>query len=472
MPSISALCLLAFLFSYSLKAQINPGHGPKIENSFDAASGDPAASYRDHPDLAMAACSGCGKNGQVMVATGQDVTVYDLSGVVLKTQTMSDFMTNAGVAPGQVNDPRGVYDVFIERWIVVCSCATDYLMVSGSADATGPWKGVAISGASGDLTMFPGFDKNGVYISEFQPKLNSRVIALPGVDVAWTGTRNISLAHEAIFTDRPFEMRPAIDLDNKKKATGPEFLIGRTGPPQNGTNVTMDLLVDRITWRGSQAALEAQPAIPTGFLYNTPVPSPQPSGADVRGNESHRVFGVAARNGHLNLVVSSGPCQSDCGAQGADTNNIVYWFDIGTKTMTISQKAKTSDPSLSFLFPTIAMDGRGNVGIGATGISRSQYPSIYLFTHLSGDAPGKINGPFLAQAGSESYSCGKGPRPLPSNIVGWGTYSATVQDASDAMKLWTVQEYAGSRMPCIWKTRVIGFRLNAKSTSQVHRPSR
>jgi hypothetical protein len=146
---------------------------------------------------------------------------------------------------------------------------------------------------------------------------------------------------------------------------------------------------------------------------------------------------------------------------------LFYWFDISSSAMTVNQKIKVSDSSLSFLFPTLATDARGDVGIGVTGISKSQYPSIYLFTHLVGDPPGKIHGPFLAHAGTYGYSCGKG-RPLPANVVGWGTYSATVQDASDPMKLWTVHQYAGSPTPCVWKTRVIGFNLGAGT----HRPRR
>ncbi len=468
----ASVVLCAFLsiglIPHGLIARKTPGHSPKIENSFDASSGDAAASYRDHPDLAMAACSGCGTNGQVMVATGMDVTIYNLSGAVLKTQRIIDFMTNAGVTPGRINDPRGAYDPFIERWILVCSCAADFLLVSGSKDATGPWKGIAVSEASGDLTMFPGFDKNGVYISEYQPKLSSRVIALPGADVAWTGGGNISLAHEAIFADRPYEMRPAIDPNPKKKPTDPEYLIARTGPPQNATNFPMELLVDRTTWSGGKATIDGQVTIPTGFLYNTPIAASQPAGPAIRGAESHRVFGVAAHNGHLYLVGSSGPCKSDCGAQGADSNNLFYWFDVSTRTMTLTQKAKIADPSLSFLFPTIATDGRGNVGIGVTGISRSQHPSVYLLTHLADDPLGKMNGPFLAYAGTEGYSCGK--NPAQTGVVGWGTYSATVRDASDPMKLWTVHQYAGSPTPCVWKTRVIGFRLAPGSASKSGNP--
>jgi len=464
---------------------LEPQHSPvsqaKVFASFPAVAGDPAMSYKDHPDMALAACSGCGAVGQVLVATGQDVSVYDISGKLLKTQSTEAFIRAAGIdvdawksrpalppqAAGKVNDPRATYDPFIGRWILACSCSGDFLMVSGSKDATGAWKGVALTDSAGDLTMFPGWDKNGVYISEFQLKLNSQVIALPAADVAWKGDRGISLAHKAMFGDRPYEMRPAVDPNPKKKATDPEYLVARSGPPQNGTNIAMGLLVDQIRWSGRQAEMVGPASIPTGFLYNTPIPMPQPLGLPIRGNESHRVFSVSAYGGNLYLVEASGPCTSDCGIQGADTNNLFYWFNIDAATLTLREKVKVSDPKLSLLFPTMALDGRGNAGIGVTGGAISQHPSIYLFTHLATDTPGKIDGPFLAHNGTEVYSCNKGPDP---RTVGWGTYSATVQDGSDSKKLWTLQEYAGSATPCEWTTMVVGFQVQPRGTDRSNSP--
>jgi hypothetical protein len=448
---------------------------PKIFSSFDAVSGNPAMSYKDHPDMALAACSGCGATGQVLVATGQDIAIYDTSGKLLKMQSTENFIKAAGIdfdawksrpalplqAAGKVNDPRATYDPSIGRWIVVCSCSGDFLIVSGSKDATGAWKGVALTDSAGDLTMFPGWDKNGVYIAEFQLKLNSQVIALPAADVAWEGRGNISLAHKAVFNDRPYEMRPAVDPNAEKKPGDPEYLIARSGPPQTAMNVAMDLLVDRITWSDKKATISGPTSISTGFLYNTPIPMPQPSGPPVRGNESHRVFSVSAHGGHLYLVEASGPCASDCGTQGQDSNNLFYWFDIDAKTMTLKRKTKVSDATLSLLFPTMALDGRGNAGIGVTGGSSSEHPSIYLFMHLASDSAGKINGPFPAHRGTDAYTCDKGRDPA---TVGWGTYSATVQDGSDPMKLWTLQEYAGSANPCVWKTRVVGFHVQSEGT--------
>src|SRR5262249_4361470 len=142
----------------------------------------------------------------------------------------------------------------------------------------------------------------------------------------------------------------------KKKPTDPEYLVSRSGPPQNAENFAMDLMVDRITWSGTKATIEGPTSIPTNFLYNTPIAVPQPSGVPLRGNESHRVFSVAAYGGHLNVIEAAGPCTHDCGAQGQDANNLFYWFVIDTRSMKLSQRTKVSDPKLSLLFPTMALD--------------------------------------------------------------------------------------------------------------------
>jgi len=146
----------------------------------DTGSGNPPA-YKDHPDVAVAA------NGtQVVETTGQNVNVYDYSGRLLKSTATPNFVSSAAGNVGRVNDPRLVYDPFISRWLLVCSCSANYLIVSATSDATGAWKGVPLSGDSGDLAMRVGFDKNGVYVVQTDTApITSKLFALPNNDVAW-----------------------------------------------------------------------------------------------------------------------------------------------------------------------------------------------------------------------------------------------------------------------------------------------
>lgn len=432
----------------------------------DACTGG-SLCYRDHPDPSLAA------NGyQYVEVTGKGVNVYDYSGTLLKSTAMGSFITNAGLRAGQIHDPRVIYDSFINRFIVVCSCMTDMIIVSQSSDGTGVFKGVALTSSIGDLTMFPGFDINQVCISEYDSVHGSaQYICLPNSDVAWTGSDNVSLGHEGLFTGQPFESRPTIDLSTTKAPTAPLYFVARDGPPQNGSNVSFNLLLTSVSWSGKTASVSGVTTMPSGFLYNTPINPSQPSspppsvnGAEshlgkgterhlVKATESHRFFSAMMHGAHLYAAMPSGPCRSGCGKQGADSHNLFFWFDINTANSTIAQSAKVSDSSIDFIFPSLALDSNGNMGIVATGVSATQFASLYGFYHLASDSAGVIHGPNLMTPGTASYNCNS------SSPVGWGTYSSTVPDMGDSGKLVFVGQYANSSTNCSWATRIIQFRL-------------
>ena len=420
--------------------------GPTVLRAFDGETGQPGA-YKDHPDMGIAA-----NGAQVVEVTGQSFTVFDYGGHALAKTSMTSFLTSAGVTPGTINDPRVMYDPFISRFVVVCSCANDFVVVSGSNDATGAWKGVALGVGAGDLTMFPGFDKNGVYVAEYGGSASSYdVVALPSADVAWT-SGNVSLAHANVFTNFPYETRPAEDRNPNKQPNDPAYFIARNGPPQNGTNVALSVLVDSLTWSGSTATKGTQHALPTGWLYNTPVAASQPTSPMLRATESHRIMSAEIDGTHLYAVLGSGPCTSNCGAQGADAHQMFFWFDVDTSSMTLAQTGKVASASEDFLFPSLSVDTSGNVGIVATATSLAEDPSIVLFAHHASDPPGVVGARVVAIAGTHSYSCNA------TDPVGWGDYSTTVRDALDPTALWSVEEYAASGTPCAWQTRLIEFR--------------
>src|SRR5215831_11924756 len=91
------------VFTLRPQPEVQVVNGWHVLASFDAISGDRTASYKDHPDLALAACSNCGRGGQVLVVTGQDMAVFDLHGTLLKQQPTKAFVAAAGVIAGTVN---------------------------------------------------------------------------------------------------------------------------------------------------------------------------------------------------------------------------------------------------------------------------------------------------------------------------------------------------------------------------------
>ncbi|HKR83852.1 MAG TPA: hypothetical protein VJS37_06720 [Terriglobales bacterium] len=431
----------------------NPGPGGNgvVQFDGDSGAGNPPA-YKDHPDMAVAA-----NGSQVVETSGQNVNVYNYSGSLQTSTPTSSFIVNAVGSVGKVNDPRIVYDPFISRWLFVCSCAANYLIVSAGTDATGTWKGVALSGDSGDLAMRVGFDKNGVYVVQTDiVTITSKLFALPNNDVAWTSGNTISLAHEGIASGKTLDEMPAIDLDQSKPATAPGYFVSRSSPGAGGPNIPINLVVDSVTWSGSVASFASSAIIvPTGFFFNAPNSAQQPASPAILGTENHRIFSAYAFGGsHLYLVVPSGPCASNCGAQGTDSHDLFFLLDVNTPSLTFNQGIKIASAQDDWIFPSLAVDSQGNVAVAATGVSASEAAAVYEWHRLVTDSGSTIHGPNLLRSGSATYSCARSP-------VGWGTYSTTAQDGGDGTRLWTVQEYANSSTPCQWGTRLVGFKVSA-----------
>src|SRR5439155_8467707 len=137
------------------------------------------------------------------------------------------FMGNAGATVGKINDPVVEYNEFAGRWVMGCSCATDYLFVSATADATGSWSAHPLAGLSGDLTLRLGHDKNGEYVSEYQAggsdsntaNFAYELFAIPTTELMYSGS--FVPAHINAKQNGPYEAIPATDHDPMKTATAP-----------------------------------------------------------------------------------------------------------------------------------------------------------------------------------------------------------------------------------------------------------
>lgn len=404
--------------------------------------------YRDHPDATAAA-----NGSQVVEVTGQNVNVYSYDGKLLKSTRTSDLINAAGLKAEKVADPRVIFDPFIGsgRWVLACSCSDDFLIVSSGSDAvTSIWKGAAISQRSGDLTMKPGFDKNGLYITEFaQQGLTYAGFAIPSADLAWSGSGNISLKNLGRFEGLGLDIMPAVDWNPSKQACDPAYFVTRSGPMQNGANAPFAIVVHSLTWTGNTAKLSEAKTVPTSFEYNTPVEEAQPGMPNIRGMESHRTFSVQQVGGHLHVLEACGPS-----ARSGEKHDLFFWLDISVPEMKMFQSAKIYSATLGFLFPSLAVDQNQNVLMAATGVSPSQPASVYLFSHLARDKRGTVKGPVMATPGTAAYAVCNNKSP-----VGWGTYTTVVSDAGDLNKFWVVSEYSNSGSPCQWFTRLLQVSL-------------
>src|ERR1051325_9521611 len=139
----------------------------------------------------------------------------------------------------------------------------------------------------------------------------------------------------------------------------------------------------------------------------------------------------------------SGPCKGKCGPQGADNSNIAFWVDLDCSkpdACVVSQTAKLSAPGVNPVYPTVGVDGSGNVGIIANTANAETDLSIVLWTRRKSDPPNTFRGPATVIAGTQPFTC-LNTRDMAT--VGNAVGVLTALDPQDHTKLWTTEQWGG-----------------------------
>jgi len=453
---------------------------------------------------------------QVVQVTWQHVNIYNYKGKLLHSMTLPDFIRKAGLdamppPPKRLGikdrgpfEPHIVFNEFIGRWILTATCLNDCFMVSETADPAGPWHGVYMSCLQGgpclnnDPALQLGYDKNGVYycgghLGEDDPNTMKGVaydcFAIPPSEVKGIGEGK-DPEHINRQNGMAMHIRPAIDQDPNKAPNAPALFATRTcsrakpGGCQNASNFPFEWIVNSFTWNGPTGEYSKDQVIKTDvgsqqdtWLYNFPCCGPKASvpqaGSDigVRAAENHRLNNLVQFGSHLEIAFASGPCTHDCGAQGEDKNNIMFWADLDCSHLTackVVQTAKIANENVNPLFPTIGVDNKGNVGIVAASSSPTTDLSILMWTHRTSDPPNVISGPTTVIAGTKPYTC---PNKMNLALISSAVGVLTVRDPRDGSKLWTTHQYSGDATPCVWNSRIIEYQPGGapKRTASSHK---
>jgi len=466
-------------------------HGPS--QTVCKSNGAPIHCDRAEMDVATS-----GK--QVVQVTWQNVNVYDSAGRLLKSTPLAALIRSVGLDPnppkgGGPFEPHIVYNEFIERWIITVTCANDCTLVSANADAAGEWGGTYLSCLEGGpcLDRNPGiklgYDKNGVYICgghvgddnpNTVPTASYDCFALSSQEGAAIGLgkapTRLNRAH-----NMPLDIVPAVDHNRSKDPSAPAFFANkscdRVAPYscQRSANFSFHWIVNTFTWNGAAGTYNfggSQQVIKTDigsrenkWLYNSPCCGPTMS-IPQAGNEftlraatSHRLMNVVQRGSYLYGVLGTGPCTEACGSQGADANNVLIWVELDCTTANacvVSQTAKLSNPNYHVEFGTIGVSDAGDLGIVGTSLSARANLSVLLWTRRQSDPANTFTGPTTVVAGAQPYTCANDKNVSPmGNSVG----ILTSLDPVDRETLWTTQQWANDAAPCVWNTRVIGYKI-------------
>jgi hypothetical protein len=376
-------------------------------------------------------------------------SVYRKSdGVRVQTSTQNGFWNNAGQTPTGINgsfDPRVTYDPYARRWYAVAvdnaTGPNNFLFaVSSSSDPTQPWTAFKIDSDADDSNWadFPmlGYNGEGVYVSTFMPTLGAAPsrTSLIGFLKFELLQPVPSIANSTHFqdVDEPtagFIPQLAVDINNTFGDSMPTLAMSAFG---GGSLIRAD-----ITPLGSPAIVNR------GFIFENAVQPPtvvQPGAPAVQNLESNDwrfSSNTVLRNGEMYAVQTI----DDLSALGRAT---VRFLRIDAVNNNVQESVVLNHPSLALTFPSIAVNEFGDVVIGATGTSTTEFASSYALVRRAGSG---VFDPLQLRAGVANYV------NLDSlNRNRWGDYSATTVDPADPSIFWTTQEYVSGAN--VWSTQM------------------
>ncbi|HLY74939.1 MAG TPA: hypothetical protein VKU80_12540 [Planctomycetota bacterium] len=414
-----------------------------------AFPGDSAVGPKITPDNVGAAGP-----DHVVDFTCANLVVHDKkTGKVLSRKSQVEFWKDLGFQDLHPNDPRFLFDPLSGRWIG--TIADDrvhhlYLAVSTTSDPTGPWKGIKTPFDSPDFGFRAGVDRNGYYGCWWNRNKDLHTMmtcgAIPKEDLIAAGGPDLS--HVQVFPDLEIESFPATDLDPRKAPGAPEILLHR-----EFGNSFSKMYLYKITWTGKVAAISKVQELPLGKTYFSPNGSSQQNqalqpapGAPLRADEGRRT----------SCVYTFGDSVFSCNEAKRDpkTRPGIFWCEVRKSDGQVLQEGLIDSPDCDYLAPSLAVDARGNVGIGCTRSSASEFPSACVMGRKATDPRNVMGDPVLAFKGTTVFTATK------PGAIAWGNYNSTCIDPADPTLFWTSQEYAGSSTPNQWSTCWVAFRLH------------
>ena len=131
------------------------------------------------------------------------------------------------------------------------------------------------------------------------------------------------------------------------------------------------------------------------------------------------------------------------------------WYEIrdpGTVPV-VAQQGTFSPDSTSRWIGSVAMDGRGNIGLGYSVSSKRIHPGIRVAAQMFGGPSGKLGTEQVILTSSSSQEGDGAER--------WGDYSSMIIDPVDDSTFWFTTEYlAGSQNSSFsWSTRIVAFKV-------------
>jgi hypothetical protein len=368
---------------------------------------------------------------------------------------------NGGATPtfSDGGDPIVLYDHLANRWLVsqlqydeTFTQTAQCVAVSTSSDATGSYSRYEFDyGAN-----FPDYPKFGVWPDAYYNSIN----VFPGNSFA--GAQACALDRTAMLAGAQARSI-CFQQPSSVASLLPADLDGSTLPPAGAPNYFvgladashLNLFQFHADFANPSNSTFSGPTLVSVADYNeicarattlSCIAEPEP-GEKVDGLSDRVMFRLAYRNfgDHEALVVNHTVLGGLLGG--------VRWYEIRNpgSAPAVFQQGTVIDPNTDFWLGSIAMDHTGNIALGFSSMSHTQFSSVYVAGRKPSDPPGAMFGPLvLANGGGVQVQ----------SFKRWGDYSSMTVDPKDDCTFWYTQEYYVSTGSFNWATRVGAFKFD------------
>ena len=435
-----------------------PSEGPALAAPFPASSPAPSAPTLDsnfaglgnpHPgDVIPPDTMGAAGPTHLVSLLNSDFGVFDKAGNLLQTIDLQAFWSSLGTGTGQPAnfpfDTKVIYDTSSDRFFAVTlggaltgpNSPNSWILVAVSAtsDPTGPWNKWAIdadldSNAQqfNNWADFPGvgLDGSNLYVSanmfsnldSFQ---YSKVWVLPKPQLL-SGSATIAWTEFLNPPGSDFNMQPAHTFG---PAPAEYFLF--EGAANSLSMARIDISSGTPTWHAPTAVSVAPYA-----SVNALPGAPQLGDNNTIDTSDTRLQNVVYRAGSLWTVHT-------VRSQAAPRTEVA-WYQINPRTATVLSQGRIGDLNRWYYYPSVGVNANGDVAIGMSGSSGTEFVGGYYTARRFADPGGTMQPVSLLKAGELPYF-----KTLSGTENRWGDYSATMVDPNGNLRFWTVQEYAAT----------------------------
>jgi hypothetical protein len=461
-----------------------PNGGARGTRSRGAVPADPLADSSQAPGRTPAplgvfdgvgaalACANCvppdttgdvGPNNYVQMVNSTKVAIFDKAGTSLAGPfNLSALFTPLGgpCATGDLGDPQVVYDSLADRWLLSQFTSSNQLCfaVSQTGNPLGAYFLYAFT-----TPNFPDYFKVGVWPTGYYVGTNEASYTAYAFDRAKMLAGDSSAIGIRVAGQTNFLMPADVEGTTGPPAQGGLFYTFKDNAFHGGSDrielfqFTPNYANAGLSTFTTVATLPVAPYTYTvcGFFVLSCIPQPGTAARlDAVSEWPMQRFAFRAFSDHFALVgnwtVGGGSSTASGGAGAA-----IRWFELRSTggPWTLFQEG-TQDPGggLDRFMGSISIDRDGNIALGYSRSSVTDFPSIRYATRTPNEPLGTLEPEVVMKAGGGSQTAtGPGQR--------WGDYSAMSIDPVDGCTFWYTNEYYAVTSARNWSTAIGTFKV-------------